>query len=116
MGSDIGTCGCAVPDTHGASLCTCGVDDLVHVIGRKYTMPILNRIGGGHARFNELQRELRLSSSVLSETLGDLVRIGLVQRTVIDDGPPGTEYTLTAAGHALRKRLRPLLERVQAME
>ncbi|MBW3660675.1 MAG: helix-turn-helix transcriptional regulator [Gemmatimonadetes bacterium] len=111
-----GGCGCAAPATAAVDRCYCTVDDLVHAIGRKYTLPVLVRIGGGTARFTRLQRALGVSSSTLSETLDDLIRVGLVHRTVLDDRPPSTEYALTAAGKALRERLRPLLERVRAME
>lgn len=107
------TCGCAELRSPAAERCCCGVDDLVHVIGRKYAMPILNRVGRGEAHFTELQRALRVSSSTLSETLEDLVRLGLVQRFVLDGYPPRTRYTLTTAGSALRDRLRPLLEKVR---
>lgn len=112
----VGGCGCTVPTTAAVEECYCTVDDLVHVIGRKYTLPVLVRIGSGTARFTGLQRALGVSSSTLSETLDDLIRIGLVRRTVVEDRPPTTEYVLTAAGTALREHLRPLLERVRAME
>lgn len=112
----IGGCGCAAPSAAAVEGCYCTVDDLVHAIGRKYALPVLVRIGDGTARFTELQRALRVSSSTLSETLDDLIRVGLVRRTVLDDRPPGTEYGLTAAGRALRERLRRLLESVRTME
>lgn len=112
----IGGCGCAAPDTSAADRCYCSVDDLVHVIGRKHALAIVNRIGEGGARFTELQRALDVSSSVLSETLEDLARVGLVRRTVLEERPPATEYTLTSAGATLRERLRPLLDRVRKME
>lgn len=114
MRQPAGGCGCADPGTAAEERCYCRVDDLVHAIGRKYGLPVLNRIGGVRAaRFTDLQRSLDVSSSTLSETLDDLVRTGLVRRVVLEDHPPATEYTLTSAGEALRNRLRPLLERVR---
>ena len=111
----VGECGCAEPTTAAAERCCCSVDDLVHAIGRKYTMSILNRVGlEGTAHFSELQRTLGVSSSTLAETLEDLVGVGLVRRSVLESTPPGTEYSLTEAGRALRERLRPLLERIRA--
>lgn len=112
----IGGCGCAAPSAAAGEGCYCAVDDLVHAISRKYGLPVLVRIGDGTARFTGLQRALRVSSSTLSETLDDLIRVGLVHRAVLDDRPPSTEYALTAAGTALRRRLRPLLEHVRTME
>ena len=110
----LGGCGCATPAA--ADSCYCSVDDLVHTIGRKYALPVLVRIDHGTARFTALQRALGVSSSTLSETLDDLIRVGLVRRDVLDDLQPSTRYVLTSAGEALVKRLRPLLERVRTME
>lgn len=109
-----GECGCAESSSAAADRCCCSVDDLVHVIGRKYTMSIVNRVGLERtAHFADLQRSLGISSSTLAETLDDLIRVGLVRRSVVDSYPPGTEYSLTEAGQALRERLRPLLDRVR---
>lgn len=111
----VGECGCAESSTAAADRCCCSVDDLVHAIGRKYTMSILNRVGlEGTAHFSDLRRSLDVSSSTLAETLDGLVHVGLVRRAIVDSYPPGTEYSLTDAGRALRDRLRPLLDRVRA--
>lgn len=111
-----GGCGCAVPTSPAAERCYCTVDDLVHAIGRKYALPLMVRIGDGPARFTELERDLAVSPSVLSETLADLGRVGLVRRTVLENHPPATEYALTDAGAALKDRLRRLLDQVRSME
>jgi len=112
-----GGCGCAEHGTEAAGQCCCGVNDLVHAIGRKYAMSILNRIGSSSgARFTDLQHTLAVSSSTLAETLDDLVRVGLVLRTILPDTPPATEYTLTAAGKVLRERFRPLLDRARTAD
>lgn len=115
--SSAGSCGCASPESQAAALCCCTVDDLVHTIGRRYAMPILNYVGRARkARFTELQEDLEVSSSTLADTLDDLVRVGLLARTVLPDTPPRTEYSLTPAGQALRGRLRPLLDHVRELE
>lgn len=111
-----GGCGCATPTSSVADRCYCTVDDLVHAIGRKYALPVMVRIGKGTARFSELERDLSVSPSTLSETLADLDRVGLIRRSVLEDRPPATEYSLTDAGVALRDRLRRLLEQVRCME
>lgn len=112
-----GVCGCAEPSAGAAGHCCCGVTDLVHAIGRKYAMSIVNRIGScQRTRFTDLQHVLGVSSSTLAETLDDLVRVGLVHRSVFPDTPPATEYTLTPAGSVLRERFRPLLDRARAAE
>lgn len=113
-GPSPGVCGCAEDRSAAAGQCCCGVSDLVHAIGRKYAMSIVNRIGcGPGVRFTDIQHALAISSSTLAETLDDLVHVGLVRRTVLPDTPPATEYTLTAAGKLLREQFRPLLDRAR---
>ncbi len=110
-----GACGCADTTTAKPSSCCCGQARLLYAIGRRYTVPILNRIGhGSSVRFRELQRALDLSSSTLAEALADLTAAGLILREVLPGRPPHTEYRLTRAGRVLVDRLRPMLERVRS--
>ncbi|MBA2458003.1 MAG: helix-turn-helix transcriptional regulator [Gemmatimonadales bacterium] len=112
---DSGACGCAEASAARSASCCCGQATLLHAIGRRYTMPVLNRIGNrSPVRFRELQRSLRLSSSTLAETLDDLSAAGLIIREVVPDRPPHAEYRLTAAGKALVDRFRPMLDRIRA--
>lgn len=112
---EAGGCGCDRTEATATARCCCVVRDLTHVIGRKYAMTILNRIGSPPARFSDLQRELDIGPSTLADTLGELQQVGLVRRTVLDDTPPRSEYHLTPAGDALRLRLRPFLESVRRL-
>ena len=113
----VGGCGCAAPVDVAATHCCCALSDLVHVIGRKYAMPIVNRIGHSRgAYFSDLQEGLAVGPSILADTLQNLERVGLVFRVVVPETPPRSEYILTPAGHALRARLRSLLDRVRHAE
>lgn len=112
---DPGGCGCADPGAAAAETCYCTVDDLVHAITRKHALSILNLLGSGEAaRFTDLERALpRIGPSTLSQTLQELVSVGLVRREVFPDTPPSVEYGLTDAGCLLRERFHHLLDRVR---
>ena len=55
-----------------------------------------------NVRFNELKRMIGgISQKMLTQTLRDLERDGLVKRTMYAEIPPRVEYTLTALGKTL---------------
>ena len=54
-------------------------------------------------RFNELKRNLNISQRMLSLTLKELERDGLVNRTYHPTIPPKVEYNLTEMGQSFRK-------------
>ena len=54
-------------------------------------------------RFNELKRHLGISQRMLSLTLRELERDGLVKRTQYATIPPKVEYTLTEMGESFRQ-------------
>ena len=54
-------------------------------------------------RFNELKRHLGISQRMLSLTLRELERDGLVKRTQYSTIPPKVEYTLTQMGVSFRE-------------
>jgi DNA-binding HxlR family transcriptional regulator len=59
-------------------------------------------------RFNELKRHLGISQRMLSLTLRELERDGLVLRTQYPTIPPKVEYTLTEMGVAFREPVEAL--------
>lgn len=54
-------------------------------------------------RFNELKRNLNISQRMLSLTLKELERDGLVNRTYHPTIPPKVEYNLSEMGQSFRK-------------
>ncbi len=54
-------------------------------------------------RFNELKRNLGISQRMLSLTLRELVRDGLVHREQFPTIPPKVEYSLTTMGESFRE-------------
>ncbi len=80
----------------------CPVRDVLDKIGDKWSMLLVMTLACGDKRFNELHREVPdISQKMLTQTLRDLQRDGLVSRHVFDTKPPSVEYRLTPLGHSL---------------
>jgi DNA-binding HxlR family transcriptional regulator len=82
---------------------TCkAVTDVLSRIGDKWTVLVVNTLGRGPQRFNELRRALgSISQRMLTLTLRALERDGLVTRTVFPTVPPRVDYELTRLGRSL---------------
>lgn len=95
-----------------APVCLCPLEGVIDVIGKKWTLLIINAIGNyGKLRFNNLMQELgNVSPKTLSDTLKELQTEGLVQRESFAEIPPRVEYSLTADGTELRRAIVPLLK------
>jgi len=93
-------------------ICLCPLKGVIDVIGKKWTLLIINAIGNyGKLRFNRLMEELRgISPKTLSDTLKDLRAEGLIKREAFAEIPPRVEYSLTKDGIDLRKSIVPLLK------
>ncbi|MBQ1076002.1 helix-turn-helix transcriptional regulator [Micromonospora sp. C31] len=82
--------------------CDGGVARAFAFLGKRWNGMLLSSLAGGPAGFAELARALPgISESVLSDRLGELVRVGLVDRTVRQGPPLGVSYELTGPGAAL---------------
>lgn len=80
----------------------CPVRNVLDKIGDKWSMLIVMYLAAGPKRFNQLHREIPdISQKMLTQTLRDLQRDGLVARQVFDTKPPSVEYRLTELGHSL---------------
>jgi len=71
-------------------------------VGDRWSVLVIFTLRNGRKRFNELKRELNISQRMLSLTLRDLERDGLVSRHYHPTIPPKVEYELTALGQSLR--------------
>ena len=81
------------------------------VLGAKWSLVVLARLTNGTARFNELLRQIDgVSRRMLSATLRQLERDGLVLRHVYARVPARVEYELSDTGEALLQALAPLLD------
>lgn len=84
----------------------CGSRRVLALIADKWTAIVVYALARGTMRFGELQREVDgISQKMLTQTLRDLERDGLVERTVYPTIPPKVEYSLTMLGMTLREPL-----------
>lgn len=78
------------------------IRDVLSRIGDKWSLLVIVTLKGGHLRFTELQRHIPgISQRMLTLTLRQLERDGLVSRAVFAEVPPRVEYTLTPMGSTL---------------
>ena len=81
----------------------------VGVLAAKWSVVVLTRIATGSSRFNELLRQIDgVSRRMLSATLRQLERDGLVERHVFARVPARVGYELSPAGKDLLDALTPL--------
>ena len=78
------------------------ISNLLARIGDKWTVLVVTTLAAGTRRFNELRREIpSVSQRMLTLTLRNLERDGLVSRTVTPSIPPRVDYELTELGRSL---------------
>jgi DNA-binding HxlR family transcriptional regulator len=86
----------------GQSLGECPVRQVLDQIGDKWSTLMLLALSEKPYRFGELRRLIPdISQRMLTQTLRDLQRNGLILRTVFPTQPPSVEYRLTPLGESL---------------
>ena len=86
---------------------TCPSREVLHRIGARWTVFVVNALEDGPMRFVELKTRIRgITPKVLTETLRSMAYDGLVTRTEFDESPPRVEYELTDLGRSLLEPLR----------
>src|SRR6187402_2454609 len=87
------------------------ISTLLSRIGDKWTVLVVQTLGEGPKRFNQLRREIpSVSQRMLTLTLRNLERDGLVNRTVTPSIPPRVDYELTELGRSLQKPICGLVQ------
>ena len=80
----------------------CPSQGILALIGSKWSMLILCSLRAGPRRTHDLKRRLAgVSSKMLTQTLRELERHGIVHRRDYGEVPPRVEYSLTALGRSL---------------
>jgi DNA-binding HxlR family transcriptional regulator len=75
-------------------------------IANKWTAMVVIALGDRRLRFGELRSVVDgISGKVLTDTLRDLERDGLVERRAYAEVPPRVEYELTTLGRTLHEPL-----------
>ena len=80
----------------------CPSNSVLEMVAGKWQVLILYALKGGKRRYSELQGEVEgISQKMLTQTLRELERNGLLTRTSYPVVPPRTEYELTELGRSL---------------
>jgi DNA-binding HxlR family transcriptional regulator len=88
----------------------CLARDVLDRVGDKWSVYVLFLLGDGTHRFSELLRSIEgISQRMLTVTLRNLERDGLLRRTVHPVVPPHVDYALTPLGRTLRDIVRALV-------
>ncbi|MEW2516219.1 helix-turn-helix domain-containing protein [Streptomyces sp. NPDC046870] len=89
----------------------CPVREVLDRVAGKWSVQILVAAAHGPIRFTELERGIEgISRRMLTLTLRNLERDGLVTRTVHPTVPPKVEYELTPVAHELHDTLQRLTD------
>jgi DNA-binding HxlR family transcriptional regulator len=80
----------------------CPLSSTLGIVGEWWTVLILHDVFDGYHRFDEIQANLGVSSSLLTTRLKTLVDGGILERRRYQDHPPRFEYHLTDVGRSLR--------------
>jgi DNA-binding HxlR family transcriptional regulator len=80
----------------------CALQEILAVIGGKWSMSIIYALFTGKKRFSELERLIpNISTRMLVKELKNMEANGIVVREVFATVPPTVEYTLTVKGEKL---------------
>jgi DNA-binding HxlR family transcriptional regulator len=80
------------------------IDDTLHIVGGKWTLPILAYLCYRPRRYSELLKDITgITGKVLSRELKDLELNGLVNRLVSSEQPVSVTYELTKFGKSLKE-------------
>jgi len=89
----------AKPDVYNSG---CPSQGILALIGSKWSMLVLCALRAGPRRPGELKRQLAgVSAKMLTQTLRELERHGIVDREDFGEVPPRVEYRLSALGRSL---------------
>jgi DNA-binding HxlR family transcriptional regulator len=95
---------------HGPGKCCGPIRETLSRVGDKWSILIVGTLDAAPLRFNELRRRIvGISQRMLTRTLRELERDGLVSRTVTPTTPPSVEYALNDLGRSLLEPVKALV-------
>lgn len=87
----------------------CSYRRVLEVISSKWTVLVIAALAKGTMRYGDLRRRIEgISQKMLTQTLRQLERDGLVKRQIIDTVPPSVEYELTSIGESVMLHLQQM--------
>ncbi|EFM12594.1 transcriptional regulator, HxlR family [Paenibacillus curdlanolyticus YK9] len=93
------------------SLTVCSYSHVLEIISNKWTALVIYALEDGTIRYGEIKRRIAgISQKMLTQTLKQLERDGLISRKVTPSVPPVVEYKLTLLGESLIPYMRQLTE------
>lgn len=93
----------------------CPVRQVLDRLGGKWTTLIIGMLEDGPQRFSELKRGIGgISQKMLTQTLRNLERDGLVKRTLYPEVPLRVEYELTPLGETLCEPIAAIIRWTEA--
>ncbi len=98
-------------DNHGKQIVGCPVREVLDRVGDKWSVLIILTLSGETKRFMKLKADIPdISQRMLTLTLRQLERDGLVKRKIYPVVPPKVEYALTALGKSFEKKTNGLVK------
>ncbi len=96
------TCDVPKPEDRDVYLNNCPCRDVLDLLANKWTALAIGALEDGPRRFGELRRRLGgISQKMLTQTLRELERDGIVSRTVYPVVPMRVDYALTGLGRSV---------------
>nr|WP_224725088.1 helix-turn-helix domain-containing protein [Paenibacillus vietnamensis] len=91
------------------SMESCSYRHVLEIISNKWTALAIYAMEDGTIRYGEMMRRIEgVSQKMLTQTLKQLERDGVVNRKLIPSVPPVTEYSLSPLGESLIPIMRML--------
>lgn len=91
------------------SISICGYSKVLEIISNKWTALVIYAMEDCIIRYSDIRRRIEgISKKMLTQTLRQLERDGLVQREITPAIPPIVEYSLTPLGISLLEPMRAL--------
>jgi len=91
------------------SITACSYSKVLEIIANKWSALVIYALEDGIIRYGDISRRIDgISKKMLTQTLRQLERDGLVQRDITPSVPPIVEYSLTKLGESLLEPLSAL--------
>lgn len=88
----------------------CPIRTILDRLGDKWSVLLVTALAGGPLRYGQVRRAVPdISKRMLTQTLRELERDGIISREVFPTKPPSVEYALTEVGDSFLAPLQVLV-------